>query len=104
MTTEVLDHPARGRYELFEDGAIVGFVNYRIDGDVIDLVHAEVDREHRGRGLAGRLVAATLDDARRLGLGVLPHCPYVRAYIDVHADRYLDLVPTDRRAEFGWDV
>ena len=55
------------------------------------------------RGLAGRLVAETLDDARRRGLGVLPHCPFVRSYIDTHLAQYLDLVPPDRRAEFGWE-
>jgi len=32
-------------------------------------------------------VAATLDDARRPHLGVLPHCPYARSCIDVHAVR-----------------
>jgi hypothetical protein len=27
----------------------------------------------------------------------------VRSYIDARAEQYLDLVPPDRRAEFGWD-
>ena len=103
MTIDVHDNPSRRRYELAEDGVVVGFVSYRIYDGVIDLVHTEVDPDHGGRGLAGQLVAATLDDARRRGLGVLPHCPYVRSYIDTHADRYLDLVPAGRRAEFGWD-
>jgi len=102
MTIEVRDDPARRRYELSEDGEVVGILTYRIDGGVIDLIHTEVDPDHGGRGLAGQLVAATLDDARRRGLGVLPHCPYVRHWIDTHADGYLDLVPADRRAEFGW--
>jgi uncharacterized protein len=104
MSVAVEDDPARHRYELSEDGTVVGFVTYRIDHGVIDLIHTEVDPAHGGRGLAGQLVAATLDDARRRGLGVLPHCPYVRRYIDEHADRYLDLVPTGRRAEFGWEA
>lgn len=103
MTVTVRDDPSRHRYELTEDDAVVGFVTYRIDHGVIDLVHTEIDPDHGGRGLGGQLVAATLDDARRRGLGVLPHCPYVRHYIDDHADDYLDLVPADRRAEFGWD-
>ena len=103
MTIDVRDDPGRHRYELTEDGAVVGFVTYRISDGVMDLIHTEVDADHGGRGLAGRLVASTLDDARRRGLGVLPHCPYVRNYIDAHAERYLDLVPALRRAEFGWD-
>ena len=103
MTIDVHDEPGRHRYEITEDGAVVGFVTYRISDGVIDLIHAEVDPAHGGRGLAARLVAATLDDARRRGLGVLPHCPYVRRYIDAHAEEYLDLVPAHRRTDFGWD-
>jgi predicted GNAT family acetyltransferase len=48
------------------------------------------------------LVRFAFDDARRRGLSVLPHCPYVRRFIDTHSDEYLDLVPPDRRPEFGW--
>ena len=103
MSTGVRDDPDRHRYQISEDGSVVGFVSYRIHGGVIDLVHAEVDTDRSGRGLAGKLVAATLDDARRRGLSVLPHCPYVAKYIGEHTTEYLDLVPVERRAEFGWE-
>jgi hypothetical protein len=103
MTVAVHDVPDRHRYEIVEDGEVLGFVTYRIDGGVIDLVHTEVDPSRSGQGLAATLVGYVLDDARRRGLGVLPHCPYVRSYIDARAEQYLDLVPPDRRAEFGWD-
>ena len=62
-----------------------------------------MDPDHRGRGLAGVLVRPVLDDARARGLAVLPHCPYVAAFIDGHREEYLDLVPVDRRAQFGLD-
>lgn len=104
MTVDVRDDPGRHRYVITEDGSEVGFVTYRIADGVLDLVHTEVDPDHGGRGLAARLIAWTLDDARRRGLGVLPHCPYVRRFIDDHPDRYLDLVPAALRAEFGWGV
>ena len=41
-----------------------------------------------------------LDDARRRGLGVLPICPFVQAFIVRHPD-YVDLVPTAQRRRFG---
>jgi hypothetical protein len=103
MTTEVHDDPNRFRYELEEDGAVVGIATYRISKGLIELLHTEVDPEWSGRGLAGVLIRFALDDARRRGLGVLPRCPYVRSFIDTHADEYLDLVPPDRRAEYGWE-
>ncbi|MGD0881057.1 MAG: GNAT family N-acetyltransferase [Acidimicrobiales bacterium] len=102
MTIAVHDVPDRRRYEIEEDGDVVGFVTYRIHRGIIDFIHTEVDPSHTGRGLAGTLISHALDDARRRELGVLPHCPFVRSYIDAHAEEYLDLVPVDRRAEFGW--
>ena len=101
MTTDVTDHPERNRFELEEDGALVGLVTYRLTEGTIDLLHAEVDPDRRGRGLAGVLVRAALDDARARGLEVLPHCPYVSAFIARHRDEYLDLVPAGRRGQFG---
>jgi hypothetical protein len=101
--TEVSDHPDRNRYELAEDGELVGVVTYHLSGRTIDLLHAEVDPGQRGRGLAAVLVRAALDDARSRGLGVLPHCPYVAGFIGDHRDEYLDLVPEDRRAQYGLD-
>jgi predicted GNAT family acetyltransferase len=32
---------------------------------------------------------------------VLPHCPFMAAYIREHPDDYLSLVPEDRRGQFG---
>ncbi len=37
---------------------------------------------------------------RAAGRRVLPHCPFVKAYIEKH-DEYVDLVPAEQRASFG---
>ena len=99
MTIEIQDHPDRSRYEILVDGELAGLADYRCDGAVIDLPHTEIAEAFGGQGLASKLIAAVLDDARDRGLAVLPHCPFVRAYIAKHPD-YLGLVPTERRAEF----
>ena len=54
----------------------------------------------RGQGLAGHLIQSTLDAARERHLKVLPYCPYARRWIAEHPG-YADLVPADRRPEFG---
>jgi predicted GNAT family acetyltransferase len=102
MSTEVTDRPERKRYEIAEDGTTVGYVTYQVAPDSIELLHTEVDRAHAGRGLAGIMVQAVLDDARSRHLAVIPHCPYVAKFIDEHRE-YLDLVPPGRRAQFGLD-
>lgn len=98
---DVRNDPKRKRYEIFEDGQQVGMATYRLGSGSIDFIHTEVDRDHGGRGLAGILVRAALDDARARHLAALPHCPYVAKYIGEHADEYLSLVPEERRHEFG---
>ena len=101
MAVEVTDNRARLRYEITEDGELVGFATYKLVSDGVDILHAEVDPDFGGRGLAGVLVRAALDDVRSRGLHVIPHCPYVTKFIDGHRDEYLDLVPEARRAQFG---
>jgi uncharacterized protein len=90
----------RNRFEIEVDGAVVGFVQYRRKPGVIVFGHTEIDPGHEGAGLGGVLVSAALDQARREGAKVLPYCPFVRSYIEHHPE-YVDLIPDERRAEFG---
>jgi len=100
MELAVADNPDQARYEITADGEIAGFINYHLRGGAISLLHAEIEPRSRGNGLGGRLVRDMLDWARDRGLEVLPFCPFVRNWIAEHRD-YADLVPQDRRAEFG---
>lgn len=91
---EVRDNPAELRYELVDDGRVLGEIRYRRDPDRIVLVHTEVPPELEGRGLASRLVAGALEDIRARGLRVVPICPFVRSYLRDHPG-FDDLVATD---------
>lgn len=92
----VTDNTASSRFELHVDGDLAGIVTYRLRGDVIDLLHTEVDPSHQGAGLAAVLAKSVLDEARRRQLTVLPTCPYIRSWISKHPG-YRDLVPEERR-------
>jgi hypothetical protein len=102
MAPTVTDVSDRRRFELEVDGTVLGFAEYRRSPGVITLLHTEIDAAHEGKGLGALLVEAALDTARAEGLAVLPFCPFVRDFIDRHRE-YLDLVPVERRAEFGLD-
>jgi predicted GNAT family acetyltransferase len=97
--TEVRDSPAEQRYEVRVDGELAGFAQYRARPGLIAFTHTEVDDRFEGQGLASKLVAFALDDARARGLAVLPFCPFVNGYIQRHPE-YADLVPEDRREAF----
>jgi predicted GNAT family acetyltransferase len=99
MATAVRDNPERERYDVHEDGMLAGFAQYRRRGTLIAFIHTEVDPSFEGRGVGTALIKGALDDARAQGLDVLPFCPFVRSYIEHHAD-YLDLVPESRRKDF----
>jgi predicted GNAT family acetyltransferase len=100
-TDPTIDHDAaHSRYELRIEGTVVGVANYIRSGDTVSITHTGIETALRRRGLAGELIGFALEDARRSGLMVLPHCSFVSDYIDKHRE-YLGLVPADRRREFG---
>ena len=91
MDTEFIDAPDHHRYELRSGDQLVGFIDYRLHGDVIRLIHTEVPEAFGGQGHAATLARSALDDARSRGLTVRPDCPYVASYIKKHPE-YADLV------------
>ncbi|GAA2283554.1 GNAT family N-acetyltransferase [Nonomuraea roseoviolacea subsp. roseoviolacea] len=91
MAIEVVDAPARSRFEVLVDGEVAGFADYRLLPQKIVFTHTEVRPEHEGQGLAGRLVGHALDMSRDTGLRVVPLCSYVARYIERHPE-YKDLV------------
>ena len=100
MSPVVTDHPETGRFEIAVDGVPAGFADYHPVGDNLDFTHTEIDDRFEGQGLGSTLIRAALEAARERGMGVLPHCPFVRSFIERHQE-YLDLVPALRRRQFG---
>jgi uncharacterized protein len=100
MSPTVRNNPELQRFEIHEDGELVAFLQYRLHGDRIDLLHTETLPGKEGHGFASQLVAESLDDIRRHGWQVRPYCPFVRSYLARH-DELRDLVPAQARAEFG---
>src|SRR5689334_15328460 len=93
----VADATARHRYEITVDGEVAGYSQYRDPSPGVRAFdHTVVHERFQGRGLAGELVRAALDDARARGSRVLPFCPYVRTFIAEHPG-YADLVDDPER-------
>jgi predicted GNAT family acetyltransferase len=86
----VVNEEAR-RYEVRVDGAVAGFVTYRMHPERIEFVHTEVRPEYEGHGLGSRLAAAALDYARENGWSVTPTCPFIKDYIEDHTE-YRDVL------------
>ncbi len=83
--------PGQHRYEIHDGDKLVGFTQYRLPDEVhVDFVHTEVDDAYGGRGLAGGVVEFALADVRAQGKRVIPHCPYVAAWVRKHPE-YADI-------------
>ena len=97
----VRDNRQRHRFEaLVEGGGVAGWISYRTEGELVVLVHTQVDDAYEGQGVGSRLVRSTLAIVEERGGTVLPECPFVLSYLKRHPD-LVELVPADRRAELG---
>lgn len=92
MTTTVTDAPQDRRYRVLVDGELAGFTAYVRHRGAVIFTHTEIFPAFEGRGLGSTLVRRALDDVRASGQKVVAKCPFVKSFIDTHADEYGDLV------------
>jgi len=86
---EVIHNAEKDRFETWIDNQL-SKLDYLLDEDTIVMTHVGVYPEHRGQGVAGKLVEVALNYAEKNSLRVIPMCPYVAAYIRRHP-QYIDL-------------
>lgn len=97
---EVTRNDEQHRYELRQDGRLLGFAEFRAIGDLaVMLPHTEIEPGHEGEGLGGQLARTALEDIRTQGKLVVPMCPFIASYIRKHPE-YLDLVHPQQRGVF----
>ncbi len=91
MNTEVTFNAEKERYEITVDGEFAGHVDAIEHGGIIKMPHTVVLEKFGGRGVAGILVGAALDDIRTRGKMIAPRCPYIVSFIEKNP-AYGDLV------------
>lgn len=82
---DVRHNEAQSHYEMEVDGQIA-VADYRREGNTILFTHTGVPSALEGRGIAGKIVKAALDDALAQNLRVVPLCSYVATYIKRHPE------------------
>jgi NAD+ kinase len=95
----VVDDFEQHRYEILLGGEVAGVLHYRRSDGLIELQHTEIDAAYEGRGLASRLAAAALDEARARHTPVEVTCPFVTGWLQRHPE-YADVLassPTSQR-------
>jgi uncharacterized protein len=64
----------------------IGRLTWVLHGTARVAEHTLVPKEIGGRGVAGRLVEALIEDARAEGFTIVPACSYVAAAFDRHPE------------------
>ena len=88
------------RFEIYSDGELAGFADFRVENQIISYTHTEIDPKFGGKGLGSQLIKEALDEALEQNLEVAPYCSFVSAYIKKSGEKYLHLVPESKRAKF----
>lgn len=86
VTVDVVDNPEALRWEGRIDGALAGFADYRVHGDVVAFPHTETYPRHAGTGVASSVIRAALDAVVAAGRRIDPQCPFVADYIVKHPE------------------
>jgi predicted GNAT family acetyltransferase len=97
--SDVVHHTDESRYEIYDGSALAGFAEYTCSEGAVTFTHTEIEPAFEGKGLAGRLIKAALDDVRQRQLQAVPLCPFVAAFVRRHPE-YRDLVEV-RQEESG---
>jgi uncharacterized protein len=96
-TLEITRNPANNTFEVWIDGQL-SKLDYIQDAKNFVITHVGVYPEHRGQGVAAKIVEVALQYAREKALRVIPMCSYAAAYIRRNP-KYMELTEQERSEE-----
>ena len=85
MSYILIDNEAKKQYEFLIDGVLARIEYIKAQGKIF-LTHTEVPSKLEGKGVGSALVRQVLEDIQQKGLGLVPLCPFVAAYINRHPE------------------
>ncbi|MCD7850148.1 MAG: N-acetyltransferase [Parabacteroides sp.] len=85
MDYTITHYPEKNRFETTLDG-VTAFVQYRLSGDRLDIIHTIVPPAIEGRGVAAALVKHAYDYAIEHGMKPLATCSYAVAWLHRHPE------------------
>lgn len=85
MDYEIIHQPEQQLFRTEVDGR-TAFVQYRLIGDYLDIIHTIVPPPIEGRGIAGALVKAAYDYALASGLKPKATCSYAVRWLERHPE------------------
>jgi len=90
-----IKHTSRVIYAVLEDGS-KAYVKYEVEGNVMKLLETYTPPQHRGRGVARKLIEYALKLAAENNWLVEPICSYALSYFVKNPDKRVMLTPQYR--------
>ncbi len=100
MSISIIKNEELNRFEIYSDGELAGFAEFKVANQKISYTLIEIDPRFSGQGLGSQLIEEALDEALEQDLEVAPYRSFVSAYIKKDSDKYLALVPKSSRNLF----
>lgn len=89
----ISDNRAQGIYEAkIGDETVAGIV-YGRTGSHVTILATNVFPQHRGKGIAGRLLGRVLDDLKEQNATATVRCPFATTYLASHPEHRSVLAP-----------
>lgn len=85
MELEIVENKKQKRFEVVINGK-TALIEYIRAEDKMYLTHTEVPKEFEGQGVASSMVKQVLQQIDREELKLVPHCPFVAAYLKRHPE------------------
>jgi len=82
---ELVHNETECQYEYHIEGHLACVI-YKEENGILHLTHTLVPKELGGRGIAGELVKAVMDDIEKRKLKMKPGCSYIVAYVEKHPE------------------
>lgn len=82
---QLIDHKEIHHYEFWLDKH-KSFIDYKLKGDTIYLIHTEVPKELEGKGVAATLVKKVFNDIESRKLKLVPLCSYIQIFLKRHPE------------------
>jgi uncharacterized protein len=74
------------RYELVDDGQVVGVAEYDLEGDTVVFRHTEIGKGQEGKGYGSRLAKMALDDVVAGNRKIVARCEFIAGYLNRHPE------------------
>ncbi len=95
-----IKHTSSVIYIKLPDGS-KAFLGYKVEGGVMKLIETYTPSQHRGKGVARRLIEYAIDLARKQGLLIEPICSYAIYYFMRHPELRNLLIPELRDSDLN---